>query len=188
MIAALSALTPMSASECGMPSSRRISQHPGEEAVEAARGQIEHPRDDVRLVGDGAAVEGHDVGQNDGIGQAVMGVEPRAHRVRDGMHAAETLLKGGGAHRCGGQHLRACFDVLAVGAGARQVAMDEPHALERDAVRERMESRRAECLEAMDEGVDAGGRGHCRAAARRSVPRSEMTMRGIICGWKMIFF
>ena len=121
----------------------------------------------VRLVGDRAPVEGHDVGQNDGIGQAVMGVEPRSHGVRDGVHAAETLLKGRGAHRCGGQHLRARLDVLAVRAGARQVSMNEPHALERDAVGQRMESRRAECLEAVHEGVDAGGRGHCRAAARR---------------------
>ena len=41
-----------------------------------------------------------------------------------------------------------------------RIAMDEPHALERDAVGERMETRRAERLEAMDEGIDAGGRGH----------------------------
>ena len=89
-----------------------------------------------------------------------MGVEPRTDGMRDRVHAAETLLKGRGAHRCGGQHLRARLDVPAVRAGARQEAMDEPHALERDAVGERMEARRAKCLEAVNEGVHAGGRGH----------------------------
>ena len=89
-----------------------------------------------------------------------MGVEPRTDGMGDGMHAAETFLEGGGAHGRGGQHVRARLDVVAVRAGARQVAMDEAHALERDAIRQRMEARRAEGLEAVDEGVDAGGRGH----------------------------
>ena len=90
--------------------------------------------------------------------------------MRDRMHAAQTFLEGGGAHRGGGQHVRARLDVLAVRTGARQEAVDQPHAFERDAVGERMESRRAERLEAMDEGVDAGGRGHGAAAIRRSAP------------------
>ena len=90
--------------------------------------------------------------------------------MRDGMHAAQALLEGGGAHGCGGQHLRARFDVLAVRIGARQVAVDEPHALERDPVGQRMKPRRAEGFEAVDEGIDAGGRGDMRAAARRSAP------------------
>ena len=89
-----------------------------------------------------------------------MRVEPGADRMCDRMHAAEALLECRGAHRGGGQHLRARLDVAAVGAGARQVALDQPHAFECDAVGERMEARCAERLEAMDEGVDAGGRGH----------------------------
>ncbi len=66
--------------------------------------------------------------------------------------------------------------------------MDEPHALERDAVRERMKARRAERFEAMDEGVDAGGGGDRGRQPDGQFRRPEMTMRGIICGWKMIFF
>src|SRR5258708_21542705 len=76
------------------------------------------------------------------------------------MYAAQALLEGRGAHRGGGEHVRAGFDVRAVGTGAREVAMDEPHALEGDPIGERMKSWRAEGLEAVDEGVDAGGRGH----------------------------
>ena len=105
------------------------------------------------------SVEGHDVGKNDRVRQAVMGVEPRTHGVRDRMHAAKTLLEGRGTHRCGGQHLRACLDVLAVRIGPRQEPMDEPHALECDAIRERMEARCAECFETVHERVEAGGRG-----------------------------
>ncbi len=76
------------------------------------------------------------------------------------MDAAQALLEGRGAHRGGGEHVRAGFDVRAVGTGPRQVAMDEPHALEGDPIGERMKSRRAERLEAMDEGVDAGRGSH----------------------------
>src|SRR5258708_38671496 len=76
------------------------------------------------------------------------------------MYAAQALLEGRGAHRGGGEHVRAGFDVRAVGTGAREVAMNEPHALEGDPIGERMKSWRAEGLEAMDEGVDAGRGSH----------------------------
>ena len=79
------------------------------------------------------------------------------------------------------------LDIPAIGAGARQVPLDEPHAFQRHAVRQRMKSGRAEGLEAMHEGIHAGGGRHVRGSPTVS-SGSEMTMRGIICGWKMIFF
>src|SRR5271166_3678827 len=134
--------------------------HPRETALEAAPGQIEYTRDDLRLLSYRVSVVGHDVGQDDCIGEPVMRVEPRADRMRYRMHAAQTFLKSRGAHRRCGQHLCARFDVLAVGTGARQEPMNEPHALECDTVRQRMESWRTECLETVDKRVNAGGSGH----------------------------
>ena len=57
----------------------------------------------------------------------------------------------------------------AIVAGARQVGLDQPHALQRDAVGERMESRCAERLEAVHEGVDAGGGGDLRRQPDRQL-------------------
>ena len=54
-------------------------------------------------------------------------------------------------------------------AGARQVGLDEAHAFERDAVRQRMEARRAEGLEAMHEGIEARGRGDLRRQSDREL-------------------
>ena len=82
-----------------------------------------------------------------------------ADRMRDRMHGAEPFLKGGGAHRGGGQHARACLDVGAVLIGAGQIFLDEAQAFERDAVRKRMKTRRAISLETMGERVEARGRG-----------------------------
>src|SRR5208283_5185579 len=71
-------------------------EHPLEKAVEAARRQVENARDDLRLGGDGDPVVYDNVRQDDRVGEAVMGVEPRADGMRDRMHSAETLLKGRG--------------------------------------------------------------------------------------------
>src|SRR5450432_2962225 len=90
----------------------------------------------------------------------MMGVEPGTHGVRYGMHAAEALLEGGGAHRCSSQHLGARFYVFAVSTGTRQESLNEAHAFERDAIRERVKSRRAKRFEAVDEGVDTGSGSH----------------------------
>ncbi len=79
--------------------------------------------------------------------------------VGDGVHAAQAFLEGRGSHGSGGQHVGARFDVPAVRVGPRQVAMDEPHALQGNAIRQRMKSRRAVGFETMHEGVDARGGG-----------------------------
>ena len=65
-------------------------------------------------------------------------------------------------------------------------SLDQAHALERDAVGHRMEAGRAVGLEAMGQRIHAGGGGDC--AGRPTVSSgSEMTITGIIFGWKMIF-
>ena len=71
-----------------------------------------------------------------------MGVVERANRMRQRMDRAERLLEGGGAHGGGRHHVRARLEIAAVPVGADQVLLDQPHALHRDAVGERMIERR----------------------------------------------
>ena len=89
----------------------------------------------------------------------MVGVVDRPDRVREGMDPAQPLLKGDRPHRGGGHHLGARLDVGAVGIGARQVVVDKPHPLERDALAQRVEVGARIGLEAMGEGVHPGAGG-----------------------------
>jgi hypothetical protein len=133
-------------------------EHPVEHRSKGFAVQVEHARDHLELRLNGRTVVQDDVRQDHCIRQPVVSVEERAHRMRERVHAAQSLLERGGAHAGGRQHARARLDVAAVFAGARQVLLDEPHALERDAVGERMKAGRAVGLEAVHEGIQAGRR------------------------------
>ena len=89
--------------------------------------------------------------------------------MSDGVDAAKSLLEGRRPHRCSRKHLRARLEIGAVGAGARQVGRDQPHAFESDAVGERVKAGRAKCLEAVHEGVHAGRGGHRPRQADRQL-------------------
>ena len=64
----------------------------------------------------------------------MVGVEHGTNGVRQGMHAAQPFLECGGAHYRGGQHLRARFDIAAIGHGARQEVVHQLHAFQRHAL------------------------------------------------------
>ena len=72
------------------------------------------------------------------------------------MDGAEALLEGHGPHGGGGHHLTARLDIRAVGIGAGQVVLDQPHPFQRDPRAHRVEMRRAVSLEAMGEGIHPG--------------------------------
>ena len=72
--------------------------------------------------------------------------------------------------------MRARLDVGALPVGTRQVFLDEAQTLERDAIRKRMEPRRAIGLEAMGERVEAGGGGE-EGGRPTVVSGSAMTVR-----------
>ena len=135
-----------------------------------ARLQPDIGREPLDLVLDGGAVEHEHVGHEHAVGQPVMGVVERADRMRQRVDGAEPLLERGRAHRRRRHHVRARFEVVAVLHGRRQVFLDQPHALDRDAVGERVIERRAIGLEAMRERVHAGAGGDHAAACRRSAP------------------
>ena len=82
------------------------------------------------------------------------------------MDGAERLLESGGAHQGGRHHMRARLEILPVRDGADEALLDEPHALDGDAVRERVIGRAAIGLEAMRERVHAGAGRDRRAACR----------------------
>ena len=82
------------------------------------------------------------------------------------MDGAEALLERRGAHRGGAHHVAAGLDVVGVRHDLGQVLEHQPHALDRDAVGERMIAGRAIGLEAMRQRVEAGADGDERAACR----------------------
>ena len=141
---------------------------PLHEAVEGRVAQAEPARQPLDLLVDGGAVELQHIGHGDGVGEAVVGVEHGAHRMRQRMDGAQALLEGGRAHLRGGQHVAPRLDVAAVLDGAREVLLHQPHALDGDAFGIGVIARRAIGLEAMDEGVHAGaGRELGRQADRQ---------------------
>ena len=83
------------------------------------------------------------------------------------MHRAQPLLEGGRAHRGRDQHMRPRGHVRAIRIGRRQPVMYQPQPFQRDAIRHRMEARRAECLDAMRQRIHAGRRGDMRRQAER---------------------
>ena len=82
------------------------------------------------------------------------------------MDRAEALLERRRAHRRRAHQVAAGLDVVGVRHDLRQVLEDEPHALDRDAVGDRVIAGRAIGLEAMRQGVEPGADGDERAACR----------------------
>ena len=112
-------------------------QHPGEERVERRR-QAEVGGEARDPVLDGRPVEDQHVGHEHRVGEPVVRVVERAHRVRERVDGAQRLLERGGAHGGRRHHVRARLQVAALLVGARQVLLDEPHALHGDAVGQRV--------------------------------------------------
>ena len=69
-------------------------------------------------------------------------VQP-AERMRERVDGAEPALEGGGAHGRGHQHVATRVEIGPLLHGPREILLDEPHALERDARRKRMVEGRA---------------------------------------------
>ena len=97
----------------------------------------------------------------------------RAAQARTGMahgvHRAEALLEGDGAHRRGDQHIGPRLDAAAILHRDRQPVLDEAHAFERDALRQRMEERARPGLQRMAERVHARPGGDLRRQADREL-------------------
>ena len=162
-------LTPSSARVCGMPIWRRRSSAPFHETVEGRVAQVEPARQALDLLVDGRPVELQHIGHGDGVGEAVMRVEGRAHRMRQRMDGAQPLLEGGRAHLRGRQHVAARLDVAAVLDRTRQVLLHQPHALDGDAFGIGMVAGRAVGFEAVDEGIHAGAGGELGRQADRQL-------------------
>ena len=96
-----------------------------------------------------------------------------ADGMGQGVHAAQPLLEGGGAHGGGAQHVGPGLDIAAVFIGARQGLGGQAHAFQGDALGHRVIGRGAQGLEAMHEGVDAGGRRNVRRQAERQFGIAE---------------
>jgi hypothetical protein len=88
-----------------------------------------------------------------------MRVVERADRMAQRMDGAEPLLERGGAHGGGAHHVAARLDVVGVGGHLGQVLERQPHALDGDAVGQRVIARRAIGFEAMRQRVHAGAGG-----------------------------
>ena len=88
-------------------------------------------------------------------------IEP-AEGVRQRMDRTEPALESGGAHGRGDEHVAARIEIAPLLHRLRQVLLDQPHAFERHALRQRMIERRAVGLEAVGERIHAGRRGQLR--------------------------
>ena len=180
--------TPSATSVCGTPISRRSAEHPFEKRLERG-GQPEIGRQtlDPRL--DRGAVEDEHIGHEHGVGHAVVGPVQRTDGMRERVDRAEALLERRRAHRGGGHQHRARLDVGAGLHRARQIVLDEPHALDRDAVGERMEARGAIGFETMRQRIHADASGEARRQADRQLgvenrdsrhhPRMEDDLLGV---------
>ena len=85
----------------------------------------------------------------------MMGVMHRANRVAQSMNCPQALLEGGSAHDCRTHHMSARLDICTIGIGPRQIALDQPHALQRYPLAHRVIMRRAERLDTMRKGINS---------------------------------
>ena len=121
------------------------------EVAAEAQGEVEEAREaaldpepggqPVDLVPERLAVEIEDVGHEDRVRQPVVGVVERAHGMRQRVDGAEALLERRCTHRSGAHHVSTRLDVVGVGDHLGQVLEHQPHALDGDAVGQRMISR-----------------------------------------------
>ncbi|MDT4826546.1 hypothetical protein FQZ97_598610 [compost metagenome] len=103
------------------------------------------------------------------VAQAVRQVEETAQAVGHGMHRAEDGVGEGQACLHAAEHdLLAQGDVLRVGDHPHQVAVDQAHGLQRMGVGQRTVASGHECLDGMNQGVDAGTGGEERVHAQGS--------------------
>jgi DNA-directed RNA polymerase beta' subunit len=133
-------------------------QHPVDPRLAQAKGapELVEPHLDRR------PVARQDVGHDHRNGEPVVGAQQAANRMGERVHRAETLLEGDRPHARRRQHVRPRRQIVPVPGRHPEPAVNQPDAFGGDAVGHGMKARRAQRLETVGQGVEAGPCGQLR--------------------------